>query len=264
MATKLKLSKELLRSSKKVQKRFTKAFEKSYAKHQNTERAYKKAYKKLSKKYELVGKKWVSLEEGTTQKAESKKKDSKKKQSQKTSKKDAAPSKTKKKADEGKSAQKKKAGKKKSSGQKPQKSKSDDLLLEILSAEDLDAELDAEMVEDELLGLDRELEAVAPEITDIGAYEGAHPEEMEDPVAAQEALEDSFASADLAAVLDEEVPATEVGSDVLPEENALVQERRTLAEVTRAELYREAQALKIPGRSNMSKEELFKAVEALR
>lgn len=302
--TDIKLPKSVKKSDDKVQAKYIKAFKKSMDKHNDEERARKKAISKLQKKYEKVDKRWVRKDDATPVKAEKKAdKKTEKKSDKKSTKKDGekatlkdSKKSDKKKADKKKSDKpakkdkksaaqaEKKSGKSKDSKKKSKKSKSDDLLLEILSAEDFDADEMIEILEervedgenltveeaseevaameDELLGLDEAEEALVPEVTEVGEYEGANPEEAEDPIAAQEAFEDSLAEPNLAEALDEEQDDA-----VQPEatENAQgVTAGRLISDVTRAELYKEAQELKIPGRASMNKEQLFAAIELAR
>lgn len=310
--TDIQLPKSVKKSDKKVQEKYIKAYKKSMDKHNDEERARKKAISKLQKKYEKVDKRWVRKDEASSIKAEKKaekptrktekkvEKKSEKKSDKKSKKKDdeKAPLKDSKKSDKKKAEKQKaekptkkdkksvskdgkKSGKSKDSKKKPKKSKSDDLLLDILSDKDFDPDEMIEILEervedgenltveeaseevgameDELLGVEDALEeAQEPEITEVGEYEGANPEEAEDPIAAQEAFEDALTEPNLAEALDEEPSAVVQPEQAQPQS---LTAGRLISDVTRAELYKEAQALKIPGRASMNKEQLFAAIE---
>lgn len=348
MGKKPELSKELKRSSDKVQKRYIKAYTKSLEKHGDKKKARKKAQKKLEKKYELVGKRYEKIVDkpqvapkgkdkgkdavvssaGKGKKGAEKVKAEKKLNQKKSDKKDSKKlekvpaQKDSKKAEAKKS---KKAGPKKvepkKTAQKAKKSKkgaaqreAELILAEAATQWDDETDTTGSGVEADPAGepgaaeqaeliadfegddaptyqqiLDAEaiepgdLEAfegdISPEletaetITESGASEGLAPEETDEPDAAEELYEGTFASEDLTSFDTDltteplaEAPAQEDAAsapDLQDDDQPfLVAEVRPLAELARAELYELAQQLKVPGRSTMNKGDLLVAVRA--
>lgn len=285
MAKKPTLPKALKKAEKKAQKRFVEAFEKNYSKHKDTDRAYSKAYKKLEKKYELVKGRWVRIEEADSKK-KTKKDDAaqvsasgKKSEGKKASEKKAEPKKNKEKAKkkdskkvEAKAPAKKKESKKSDSKKSAEKSKKKPSKKKTVNAPKADPILDAELVEPEDLeafsGSGEDYLEIASEINELvgaGEYEGLDPEDTEDPELAQDLAEETFAEEDLTEVIDDE-PLTAVNlTDTSLQGAELAEEAaqatsQELASMTRAQLYKRAQALKIPGRSGMNKEQLIIAL----
>ncbi|MDO4898279.1 MAG: Rho termination factor N-terminal domain-containing protein [Rothia sp. (in: high G+C Gram-positive bacteria)] len=244
--TTIKLPKSVKRSSEKVQEIFTKAAGKHFAKHDDPKKAKKAGKKALKKKgYTKDGGAWVKADQKPV-KAEVKKTD--KKVDKKTSKKSRAEKPKGKKAESKKTEPKKpkkKAAKKKAelidgAGQLPTERLAD-------ATESYDVEtLMGEDIPDENMFSSAEVEN-EPEI-DLG--------DLEEQVDGQDAGEqlDEVALAEFDRELEEDT-AELVGQEEKSSASAL-------DAFTRAELYTQATELQIRGRSRMTKQQLFEAIEA--
>ncbi|WP_237201499.1 ChaB family protein [Rothia nasimurium] len=298
------------KAQKRYIKAYTKALGKHGDEKKARKKAQKKLEKKyelVGKKYEKIadkpqpapkgkdkGKDAAALVAGKGKKKAEKVKAEKKREPKKSDKKDSKKAESKKsqktesKKTESKKVEQKKSDKKDSKKKAKNNKKSADqreaeLILadvtevgeeiagyeEILDAESLESgDLEAFEGAEDVPTLD------APDaVTEVGAAEGQTPEEADEPEAAEEVYEETFASAAPADVDGgltseplAEAPAQEDAASApnLQEDDQtfLVAEVRPLAELTRAELYELAKQLEVPGRSSMTKGDLLIAVRA--
>lgn len=283
-----KLPKSVKRSESKVQERFVKAFEKSVAKHGDAERALDKAQEKLEKKYEKVDKVWVPREDDDkkAKKADSKKKDAKKsdkKSDKKAESKKAEKKSLDKKKDAGvKKVDAKKAAAKKKGEKAPNRADLEELKKpgkknvkksEKQPAKKADKKAE-KPVEKPVKKAKKQTPKKPQQVPDPVAREsnddtliefgGASEEVAASAVQTSNQAEDSranaadVAAAEAALTTPSATPASGKGQQTLPVEVTDDEFRK----ITRAELYREATALSIRGRSRMSKLDLFNAVKA--
>ncbi|MEX3610895.1 hypothetical protein VVR12_07590 [Rothia sp. LK2588] len=266
-----KLPKSVKRSESKVQERFVKAFEKSVAKHGDTERALDKAQEKLEKKYEKVDKVWVPREDDKkTKKADSKKKEAKKSDKKAESKKAEKKSLDKKKDAGVKKADAKKAATKKKGEKAPNRADLEELkkpAKKNAKKAEKSAEKPVKKSKKQTPEKPQQVpDPVARESNDDTLIEfgGASEEVAASAVETSSQVEDSranaadVAAAEAALTTPSATPASGREQQTLPVEVTDDEFRK----ITRAELYREATALSIRGRSRMSKLDLFNAVKA--